>query len=30
MTPALALRGVHKRFGNTEVIQGVDLNVMPG
>ena len=30
MTPALALRGVHKRFGNTEVIHGVDLNVMPG
>jgi branched-chain amino acid transport system ATP-binding protein len=27
MTAALSLRGVHKRFGNTAVIQGVDLEV---
>jgi len=30
MNPALRLRGVHKRFGHTAVIQGVDLDVMPG
>ena len=30
MTAALQLRGVHKRFGNTHVIQGVDLDVMRG
>jgi len=30
MTPVLRLQGVHKRFGNTEVIQGVDLDVMRG
>ena len=30
MTLALRLRGVHKRFGHTAVIQGVDLDVMPG
>ena len=30
MNPALRLRGVHKRFGHTAVIQGVDLDVMTG
>ena len=30
MNPVLRLRGLHKRFGNTEVIQGVDLDVMRG
>ena len=30
MTAALQLRGVHKRFGPTEVIRGVDLDVMAG
>ncbi len=30
MTPALRLRDVHKRFDHTKVIQGVDLDVMPG
>lgn len=30
MTPALRLQGVHKRFDHTEVIQGVNLDVMPG
>jgi branched-chain amino acid transport system ATP-binding protein len=30
MTPVLQLQGVHKRFGHTEVIQGVDLDVMRG
>ena len=30
MTPVLRLQGVHKRFGHTEVIQGVDLDVMRG
>lgn len=30
MSPALRLRGVHKRFGPTAVIQGVDLDVMAG
>ena len=28
--PALELRGVHKRFGKTEIIRGVDLAVQPG
>ena len=30
MTPALELRGLHKRFGSTEIIRGVDLAVKAG
>jgi branched-chain amino acid transport system ATP-binding protein len=30
MTPALSLQGVHQRFGQTAVIQGVDLAVQAG
>lgn len=30
MTPALRLQHVHKRFDHTEVIRGVNLDVMPG
>jgi branched-chain amino acid transport system ATP-binding protein len=29
-TPALELRGLHKRFGRTEVIRGVDLSIARG
>ena len=28
--PSLTLEGVHKSFGNTEIIRGVDLALMPG
>ena len=28
--PILTLEGVHKSFGNTEIIRGVDLALMPG
>ena len=30
MTPALELRGVHKSFGRTAIINGVDLAIAPG
>ncbi|MBV8522607.1 MAG: ABC transporter ATP-binding protein [Acetobacteraceae bacterium] len=30
MTPAIALRDVHKSFGKTHIIQGVDLEIAPG
>jgi simple sugar transport system ATP-binding protein len=29
-TPALALRGIHKRFGATEALRGASLEVRPG
>ncbi|MFT3803734.1 MAG: ABC transporter ATP-binding protein [Burkholderiaceae bacterium] len=29
-TPALALSGVRKRFGQTEIIRGVDVTIAPG
>jgi ABC-type sugar transport system ATPase subunit len=27
---ALSVRGLHKRFGNTEVLKGIDLSVESG
>lgn len=30
MTPALELRQLHKRLGGTEILRGIDLQVMPG
>jgi len=30
MTPALALTGVYKAFGNTSIIRGVNLTIEPG
>jgi branched-chain amino acid transport system ATP-binding protein len=29
-SPILSLRGVHKSFGNTQIIRGIDLDIMPG
>ncbi len=29
-TPMVKAEGVHKRFGQLEVLQGIDLQVMPG
>ncbi len=29
-TPAISVRNVHKRFGETEVLKGVDLEITPG
>ena len=29
-TPAVAIRGVHKRFGNLHAVRGVDLAIQPG
>ena len=29
-TPLLSVRGLRKRFGNDEVLRGIDLDVMPG
>lgn len=30
MTPAVEVRGLHKQFGDLEVLKGIDLDVMPG
>jgi branched-chain amino acid transport system ATP-binding protein len=30
MTPALSLRGLHKKFGATDIIRGIDLDIVAG
>ena len=30
MSPILQLRGLQRRVGSTEILRGIDLDVMPG
>ncbi len=30
MTPKFSLKNIHKSFGNKHVLQGVDLEILPG